>query len=586
MATYYVDNALPGSDSNDGTSLSSPWLTIAKVNGTSFSAGDTVLFKRGCTWREQLTVPTSGTSGSPITYRAYGLGNDPVISGADLDDRVTGWSGPDGNGEYSKTYATAPTVVIGDGVMLTAGTLGSLAATEWTTSGGKLYLGQAPTAYTVLEVAQRDFCITAADKDYIVIDGIQCEANNNAGGAINIQTGCSYITVQNCTASKVYEYGIRVAGSTYCTIHANTVEYVRKSSDGFGIALRAGTGAERVSQTTVSGNTVTTGLSAHGIYGSAMDNCTIAGNTAARIRLEPGAGQTIDTITITGNYVTGRIGVGRDSDGTKTVQNISITDNTVIGTIAHDYPSIETGYVAGTNVLSGNVVYEPHDDHVAVMLYDYGVGGTWSVHDNTIVTQNRGLANNGGGTLTVYDNTIIAMGTVSSSADSGIAVTNTAGTTLTVYGNLISGFYYGIVLNHAATVANIYNNEIRFVSIGLYIYGVALTATVAGNVWYTEAGLWYVFQVAGSTLTCTGNTYATLTGNMWRASGVTKNWAGWQAIPQDADGTNPNTAIVTVEDDELTNRAPFDESEAIGTASASGGTSPYAWEIVSQVQIA
>jgi hypothetical protein len=83
MATYYVD-ATSGSDSANGTSDSTPWKTIAKVNSSSFSAGDSILFKKGETWREQLTVPSSGSSGSPITFGAYGSGAKPIINGADI----------------------------------------------------------------------------------------------------------------------------------------------------------------------------------------------------------------------------------------------------------------------------------------------------------------------------------------------------------------------------------------------------------------------------------------------------------------------------------------------------------------------
>jgi hypothetical protein len=91
MATYYVD-ATGGSDSANGTSDSTPWKTIAKVNAATFSAGDSILFKKGETWREQLTVPSSGSAGNPITFGAYGSGEKPVITGANLVTPGTSWS--------------------------------------------------------------------------------------------------------------------------------------------------------------------------------------------------------------------------------------------------------------------------------------------------------------------------------------------------------------------------------------------------------------------------------------------------------------------------------------------------------------
>jgi len=79
--TYYV--AAAGSDSNSGTSAGAAWQTIGKVNGTAFAAGDSVLFNRGDIWYgAALVVPSSGTSGSPITFGAYGSGANPILKGA------------------------------------------------------------------------------------------------------------------------------------------------------------------------------------------------------------------------------------------------------------------------------------------------------------------------------------------------------------------------------------------------------------------------------------------------------------------------------------------------------------------------
>lgn len=78
--TYYVD-ATKGkeNDSLDGQSEATAWKTINKVNQTSFSAGDTVLFKRGNVWRETLNPLSSGNVGLPITFGAYGTGAAPRI---------------------------------------------------------------------------------------------------------------------------------------------------------------------------------------------------------------------------------------------------------------------------------------------------------------------------------------------------------------------------------------------------------------------------------------------------------------------------------------------------------------------------
>jgi parallel beta-helix repeat protein len=78
--TYYVSTV--GSDSLDGLTPSTPWKTVSKINSTLFSPGDSILFKRGETWREQLIIPSSGEAGNPITFGAYGEGPRPRIAGA------------------------------------------------------------------------------------------------------------------------------------------------------------------------------------------------------------------------------------------------------------------------------------------------------------------------------------------------------------------------------------------------------------------------------------------------------------------------------------------------------------------------
>lgn len=81
-ATYYIANA--GNNSNNGTSNSTPWQTIAKVNSSTFLAGDSILFNKGDTWREQLNVPSSGNASNTITFGAYGSGAQPIISAANV----------------------------------------------------------------------------------------------------------------------------------------------------------------------------------------------------------------------------------------------------------------------------------------------------------------------------------------------------------------------------------------------------------------------------------------------------------------------------------------------------------------------
>lgn len=90
MATYYVRKT--GNDSNAGTSAGAAWLTVDKAANT-VAAGDTVYIGAG-TYRELVTMDTSGSSGSIISFigdiTGTYTGDDGlvIISAHDSDDSV------------------------------------------------------------------------------------------------------------------------------------------------------------------------------------------------------------------------------------------------------------------------------------------------------------------------------------------------------------------------------------------------------------------------------------------------------------------------------------------------------------------
>lgn len=90
---YYVKNTAgsAGSDAANGD-ITHPWLTINKVNISTFSAGDTIFFNKGDAWRETLTVPSSGSSGAYVVFSSYGTGNKPKIIGS---TELTAWNEDD-----------------------------------------------------------------------------------------------------------------------------------------------------------------------------------------------------------------------------------------------------------------------------------------------------------------------------------------------------------------------------------------------------------------------------------------------------------------------------------------------------------
>ena len=114
---YYVSAS--GNDANNGTSQGQAWQTIDRVNQLTYNflPGDRILFQRGGTYRGELNIGSSGSSGQQITIGAFGSGALPIISGSAL---VTGWTLHQGN-IWKASIGTGQTVkyVFVNGQMMT-----------------------------------------------------------------------------------------------------------------------------------------------------------------------------------------------------------------------------------------------------------------------------------------------------------------------------------------------------------------------------------------------------------------------------------------------------------------------------------
>ena len=92
QTTYYLD-ATNGLDSNNGTTLESPWKTLSKISLSVLNPGDEVFFKKGERFDGHFVVNGSGTLSQPILISSYGAGNKPII---------TGEVGANGGGDYQE----------------------------------------------------------------------------------------------------------------------------------------------------------------------------------------------------------------------------------------------------------------------------------------------------------------------------------------------------------------------------------------------------------------------------------------------------------------------------------------------------
>lgn len=187
LREYYVD-ATSGNDDNDG--MSAPWQTIAKVNASMFLPGDKILFKRGETWRETLTVPSSGAVGSPITFGAYGSGSLPKIYGS---TQISTWTDEGGNLWYadcatdpvSVWFVNTDTTIIWGSEQTAKVDLNAEYEWWWDDPNNRLYVYAASdpdSRYTSVEIPTRSRCIYSNGKNYITASNLEAPFCLYTGG--------------------------------------------------------------------------------------------------------------------------------------------------------------------------------------------------------------------------------------------------------------------------------------------------------------------------------------------------------------------------------------------------------------------
>jgi len=213
--TYYVDS-MNGRDSSDGLSPEKAWRTIEKANSAKLNPGDSVLFKRGGVWREQL-IPQSGGEKGSMTYGAYGEGNRPLLLGSVTRNKASDWSHEGGN-----IWATVPvalnaddllSVDVGNLILDNEESVGIKVWNEedldsqgkfWYDEGNlvlKIYSETNPAAYySNIECALRRHIIDEGGKSYVIYENLALRY----GGAHGIGGGNTHhIIVRDCDLSYI-----------------------------------------------------------------------------------------------------------------------------------------------------------------------------------------------------------------------------------------------------------------------------------------------------------------------------------------------------------------------------------------------
>jgi parallel beta-helix repeat protein len=353
-ATYYVD-AKNGNDGNGGTSPSSAWKSLEKINTFQFQPGDSILFKRGEIWREQLNFPSSGAEGRPIVLDAYGSGDLPVISGADVVAAGTWNASPTAN-VWQANVGTEPNVVIFDSVKgnKQAALENLKQQTDWFWSAGTLYAfasSNPAQAFTKsgVEAGTRMSAINLSGKTYIALRNIQVSGANAAPYALGSNIWAiaptrkgpppGHLEISHCVVVNSAGDGIHLEGASGSRVDANLVA----NNENVGIQIYRSLPDFSVSDVDVSNNEV----HHNKFIGINMAGCP-AGTSCRTVKNDQQIGVT--KVRITGN---------RSYNNGAGIYLHQTTDSLVSGNVS--YANLDTsrkgeGYCVGLSGSSSNIV--------------------------------------------------------------------------------------------------------------------------------------------------------------------------------------------------------------------------------------
>src|SRR4030042_2202270 len=243
-ATYYVDYTT-GNDNDSGLTEELAWKTVAKVNASTFSANDSILFKRGETWREGLGTTSSGIPDHPITFGAYGTGARPTFDGADILN--SGWEQYSGN-IYRRGATNDPERIWWGDTELTGNegnyaTLGTYEA-DWDT--GYLYVNirKSPNGEQ-MNVPVREWGVNLQYKSYVTYVGLHFTHSFGNGITQGASVSGSNIVFDDCVSdyngANGMCYGVTTARGTYFSIQNSQFNYNGTSNLYHGIYEEAGT---------------------------------------------------------------------------------------------------------------------------------------------------------------------------------------------------------------------------------------------------------------------------------------------------------------------------------------------------------
>jgi hypothetical protein len=276
VVQYYVD-CTAGNDSNTGTSQTSPWRTLTKVNSVTYQPGDTIRFKSGTRCTGTLSPRGSGTSTARIAATSYGAGSLPGIDGngataAVYLRNVQGWTlsnldvtntgaAPGATERRVGIYVLLENFGTGSGYTISNVNVHNVNGCDCRypqpTSGGILFhAGGATTPTGFADITIKDNIVSSVDREGIATSSDWQRRAENPSGPGTTWVPITGLRIANNRLSHIGGDGVLVLNGSAAVVENNTLAGFNERSADF----NAGVVTYNSNNTTIQFNDVSGGV--------------------------------------------------------------------------------------------------------------------------------------------------------------------------------------------------------------------------------------------------------------------------------------------------------------------------------------